>query len=141
MFNLDILAAGKIKNGPLNDLCLQYQKRIRWPLSLIEIEGHNQKEEEQKFLQRIKPESYIIALDERGKTFRSIDFSKKIEQEERIQFIIGGADGLTRPIRQKSNLILSFGEQTWPHMLARVMLLEQIYRAQQILSGHPYHRE
>lgn len=141
MFQIDVLAAGKLKKGPLLELCANYKKRIRWPFSMTEIEGHNQKDEESKFLKKIKPKSFVIALDERGKTFKSTDFSKKIEQEENVQFIIGGADGLTPAVREKSNLILSFGEQTWPHMLARVMLLEQIYRAQQILSGHPYHRE
>ena len=58
-----------------------------------------------------------------------------------MQFVIGGADGLNDEIRNRASILLSFGQQTWPHMLARVMILEQIYRAQQILKNHPYHRE
>ncbi len=141
MFQIDVLAAGKLKKGPLSDLCFNYKKRLLWPFTITEIDGYNQKDEETKFLRKIKPEAFVIALDERGKAFKSREFAEKIEQEENVQFIIGGADGLTPPVREKAHLILSFGEQTWPHMLARVMLLEQIYRAQQILSGHPYHRE
>ena len=85
-------------------------------------------------------------MDEKGKTLSSIEFSKHIEKIQLdstngIQFIIGGADGLDDEIRDQARLIMSFGRQTWPHMMARVMLLEQIYRAQQILAGHPYHRE
>jgi 23S rRNA (pseudouridine1915-N3)-methyltransferase len=85
-------------------------------------------------------------MDERGKSLPSLKFADKIRDlqnqgRSHIQFIIGGADGLGDDIRKRADLLLSFGAQTWPHMLARVMLLEQIYRCQQILSGHPYHRE
>ena len=59
----------------------------------------------------------------------------------RFQFMIGGADGLTPEVRDSAHALLAFGKQTWPHMMARVMLMEQIYRAQQIIQGHPYHRE
>ena len=87
----------------------------------------------------------VIALDERGKTLTSQNFSSLIgryrdETGGTIQFILGGSDGLTDQVRSRSDLMLSFGKQTWPHLLARIMLLEQIYRAQQILAGHPYHR-
>ncbi|MCK5659603.1 MAG: 23S rRNA (pseudouridine(1915)-N(3))-methyltransferase RlmH, partial [Alphaproteobacteria bacterium] len=94
----------------------------------------------------IKP-SFIIALDERGKTLTSPDFSKKISLWQNqapgneITFLIGGADGFDNKIRKKADFLMSFGKQTWPHLLVRVMLLEQIYRAQQILAGHPYHRQ
>jgi len=85
-------------------------------------------------------------MDERGQTIKSVAFAEIFQKQMDIghthfQFIIGGADGLTQEVRERSNLLLSFGAQTWPHMLARIMLLEQIYRAQQILDGHPYHRE
>lgn len=149
---IDIIAAGRLRNGPLFDLKTDYFKRINWNIALHEIDSKYkdspsiQKDEESKILKALKEEAFIVALDERGKSLRSLDFSKKIEDLQirgtpHIQFIIGGADGLTETIRSRANLLLSFGQQTWPHMLARIMLLEQIYRAQQILDGHPYHRE
>ncbi len=152
MIKIDIIAVGRLKNGLLHDLCEEYQKRTRWALSLYEIESkytesaHVQGDEVRKIKERIQDDAFVIVLDERGDGLRSLDFAKTIEKlqnngNDHIQFIIGGADGLTEEIRDRANLLLSFGQQTWPHMLARVMLLEQIYRAQQILAKHPYHRE
>ena len=94
----------------------------------------------------LSPTSIKIALDERGKTLSSRELSGKIqdfqnESASEIQFIIGGANGLSDELRKECNFLLSFGRVTWPHMLARIMLIEQIYRSQQILSGHPYHRD
>jgi 23S rRNA (pseudouridine1915-N3)-methyltransferase len=85
-------------------------------------------------------------MDEHGIGLSSKEFAGKLENlaiqgKSKVQFIIGGADGLPQSVRDRANFILSFGKQTWPHMLARVMLTEQIYRAQQIIAGHPYHRE
>ena len=102
--------------------------------------------EAEKIKKHISEHAFVIVLDEKGNGLRSLDFAKTLENfqhtgETHIQFIIGGADGLTDEIKGRANLLLSFGQQTWPHMLARVMLLEQIYRAQQILNNHPYHRE
>jgi 23S rRNA (pseudouridine1915-N3)-methyltransferase len=82
----------------------------------------------------------------RGKTIPSRTFAQKIDDIQNsgistIQFMIGGADGLSDEIRARAKFLLGFGSQTWPHLLARVMLIEQIYRAQQILAGHPYHRD
>lgn len=88
----------------------------------------------------------VVALDERGKTMGSRDFAGKIGQwQDRgvgdIAFIIGGADGLDETVRQRADLLISFGAMTWPHMLVRPMLAEQLFRADAILSGHPYHRD
>lgn len=152
MLRIDIIAAGRLKKGPLLDLCQEYQKRLKWKVSLHEIESRYtesdnvQADEQRKISEKIDPSAFVIVLDERGNGLRSLDFAKTIENlqntgEGHLQFIIGGADGLTEDVRARANLLLSFGQQTWPHMLARVMLLEQIYRAQQILIGHPYHRE
>lgn len=152
MLKVDIICVSRAKKGAHSDLINDYKKRIRWNLNIIEIESKHtspakaQKEESEKLLQYISPSAYIIALDERGKTYKSLDFAQKIEFQtnagiNHIQFLIGGADGHTQEIRNKSSLLLSFGSQTWPHLLARIMLLEQIYRTQQILAGHPYHRE
>ncbi len=152
MKKIDVIAVGRLKKGSLFELAEEYKTRIRWPLELHEIENkHDDPEraqtfENQKVLEKIKDDAFVIVLDERGGGLRSLDFAQTLDNlknsgERYIQFIIGGADGLTDEVRDRANLLLSFGQQTWPHLLARVMLLEQIYRAQQILAGHPYHRE
>lgn len=131
------------------DLAQEYIPRIKWDLSITEIESKHkdsQTEESAMILEKLDHRAFIIILDERGGGLRSLDFAQTIQNlqdsgETHIQFVIGGAEGLTDSVRDKANLLLSFGQQTWPHMLARVMLFEQIYRCQQILSGHPYHRE
>ncbi len=152
MLYLDIIAAGRLRKGALKELADDYAGRIRWQFNLHEIESkytdpeNQQADEERKILALLNPNAFVIVLDERGQGLRSLDFAHTIEKlqnsgEDHLQFIIGGAEGLTDAVRTKANLLLSFGQQTWPHMLARVMLMEQIYRAQQILAGHPYHRE
>ena len=146
MLRIDIIAAGKLRAGPHLDLWNGYKKRLQWPVTLIEIEGRNAAEEQQKLGEKIAPGAYVFALDEKGKSLRSADFATRLDKlasegSGHVQFIIGGADGLSDALRKKANFLLSFGAQTWPHMLARVMLMEQIYRARQIIAGHPYHRE
>ncbi|MAH06406.1 MAG: 23S rRNA (pseudouridine(1915)-N(3))-methyltransferase RlmH [Pseudomonadota bacterium] len=149
---IEVISCGRLKKGPMKDLIDEYQSRIRWSLTIHEIESryrepdNQQADEERKILDKLDSHAFIVVLDERGNGLKSLDFAKTIENlqntgENHIQFIIGGAEGLTAPVRDKANLLLSFGQQTWPHMLARVLLLEQIYRAQQIIAGHPYHRE
>ncbi len=152
MLRIDIVAAGRLKKGPLFELFEDYKKRLKWRLSVFEVESKHkdpkaiQADEEKQFLKHMNDQAFVIVLDERGDGLKSLDFAKTLENFQNqsvsyFQFIIGGADGLTDEVRARANLLLSFGQQTWPHMLARVMLLEQIYRAQQILTGHPYHRE
>lgn len=151
MLKFDVIAVGRLRNGPFFELYQEYAKRIKSSLSLYEIEvkvkSHDASEAEgDKIKKHIAENAFVIVMDEKGNGLRSLDFAKTLENlqhtgENHIQFIIGGADGLTDEIRGRANLLLSFGQQTWPHMLARVMLLEQIYRAQQISSNHPYHRE
>ncbi len=152
MLKIDIICVARIKKGPYLELIENYTKRLKWDLTIHEVESKQtnakkcQSEEAEKILKHISPSAIIVALDERGDGLKSLDFAKTIQNftnngESHIQFIIGGADGLTDEIRDKASFLLSFGQQTWPHLLARVMLLEQIYRAQQILAGHPYHRE
>ena len=88
--------------------------------------------------------AFLIALDERGKSFASAEFAKlladKRDAARDVAFIIGGPDGLAPSLRDAANWSTAFGRQTWPHMLVRAMLAEQIYRAFAILAGHPYHR-
>lgn len=149
---IDIIAIGQLRKGPMFDAMGEYQKRITWPVNFIIHESKQrdervkQREEHEKLLGSLNNSAFIIAMDEKGKSLPSSAFANKVKElqnqgQSHIQFVIGGADGLSDEIRQRANLLLSFGAQTWPHMLARVMLLEQVYRCQQILAGHPYHRE
>lgn len=123
-----------------------YARQIHAKINLIELEGRNTKAEQEKILSKIDPAATVIVMDERGKTLSSREFAKELNDlqvggHSHLQFIIGGADGLNDDIRKKARLLLSFGRATWPHILLRVMLIEQIYRAFQILAGHPYHRD
>lgn len=156
---LRILAVGRARSGPEADLIAEYQKRLRWPLAIEEVEekrplsGAELKAREGAVLQAAleraaksggKP--ILVALDERGKTMGSRDFAARLKAWEEqgaseIVFLLGGADGLAPEIRSQAAFVLSLGQMTWPHLLARAMLVEQIYRAQQILGGHPYHRD
>lgn len=139
--NIDIICVSRMKASPHLDLIQDYQKRMRWNVTIHEIDP--KKDNEGSFLKLLKSSSIIVAMDERGQNLKSIALAKKIEdfQSNHFQFLIGGADGLPQAVRDKAHFSLSFGKLTWPHMIARVMLLEQLYRAQQILAGHPYHRE
>lgn len=146
-FNIELIAVGKLKkNSPFYDLFEDYTGRLKGSFNLIEVEGHNRADEIKKINEKLFAPSPLIALDERGVSLPSIQFAKKLEELQinrpgKIQFVIGGADGLDNNIRKKANLILNLGTMTWPHMMVRVMIAEQIYRAQQILVNHPYHRE
>lgn len=145
MASIEFISVGKLKNDPLLDVFEDYKKRLTWKFTLYELEGKTQPEQLLKISEKINPNAALIVMDERGKSLSSRDFAAKIEQwqiaRNVIQFVIGGADGLSDEIRKKATMLLSLGAQTWPHMLARVMLMEQVYRAQQIIAGHPYHRD
>ncbi len=152
MFKIDIISIARVKKGAYYELIENYKKRIKWNITIYELESKHtdakksQKDEEDKILKHLTDKAVIIALDERGDGLKSLDFANTLENfknngDNYIQFIIGGADGLTDNVRDRADILLSFGQQTWPHLLARVMLLEQIYRSQQIIAGHPYHRE
>ena len=146
MLRIEILAAARLKKGAFADLRDEYLKRMAWPVSITEIEGRNAEDEQAKLLEKIRPGAALIALDEKGKVFTSRDFAGKLSDlstqgQTDVQFLIGGADGLNDEIRKRARFLLAFGPQTWPHMMVRVMLLEQRYRAQQIIAGHPYHRD
>lgn len=145
-----IIAVGRQKSSPTQELCDEYLKRMKWNVSIREIDtpkGSSSLQESPLILKQVPKSDFIVALDERGETFGSPEFAQKLGKWQNqapaneITFIIGGADGLAPEIRKKAKFLMSFGKQTWPHMLVRVMLLEQVYRAQQILAGHPYHRQ
>lgn len=145
--SLEIIAVGKLKpNSPFHDPFNEYERRLQGKINIIELEGHSQAEELQKITAKIDPAAAVVVMDETGKSMPSVQFAKKLEdlhqsKSGKVQFIIGGADGLNDEIRQKADLVICFGVQTWPHLMVRVMLIEQLYRAQQILANHPYHRE
>ena len=145
-----IIAVGRQKSSPTLDLCEEYLKRMNWAVSVKEIDapkGSTAAQEAPLILKQLEKPAFIVALDERGDTLTSPEFAKKIGTWQNqapgneITFLIGGADGFDNEVRKKAKFLMSFGKQTWPHMLVRVMLLEQVYRAQQILAGHPYHRQ
>lgn len=152
MVKIDLIAVGKVKKGPWFDLQEDYLKRLKWSLRLFEIESKytdpkaQQDHEQRLILEKLDEDSFVIVLDERGDGLRSLDFAQTLEKIQssgvgKFSFLIGGAEGFTEEVRNRANLLLSFGQQTWPHIMVRVMLLEQIYRAQQIAAGHPYHRQ
>jgi 23S rRNA (pseudouridine1915-N3)-methyltransferase len=146
-----ILAIGKAR-GVEAEWCAEYLKRLGASVTVQEFAAskalppaETQRAEAQLLLKAIPPKSFVVLLDERGKDMSSRDFAAKLatwqEQATDLVFIIGGADGHTDELRARANFMLGFGRLTWPHRLVRVMLLEQIYRARQIIAGHPYHRD
>lgn len=137
---LHIIARGKIGRSPEADLTERYLKRIAWPVKLTELPERGGKMPEPA------PTSVTILLDERGKAMPSLELAKLLEKwrdggKREARFMIGGADGHSDEERSGADLMLSFGPATWPHLLARAMLAEQLFRATSILANHPYHRE
>jgi 23S rRNA (pseudouridine1915-N3)-methyltransferase len=137
---LHIVARGRIGRGPEADLVARYVQRINWPLTITELPETGRKVPEPA------TPAKIIALDEGGKTMGSTDFAKLLASwrdngVREARFLIGAADGLTPEERASADLIWSFGAMTWPHLMVRAMLAEQLYRAVTIIAGHPYHRE
>jgi 23S rRNA (pseudouridine1915-N3)-methyltransferase len=137
---LHIIARGKIGRSPEAELTDRYLKRISWPTKVTELpdKGGNAPE--------AASNAVTIVLDERGAALSSMDFARKLEGwrdtgRREARFLIGAADGHDEAQRDNADLLLSFGPATWPHMLARAMLAEQLFRATSILAGHPYHRE
>lgn len=137
---LHIVARGRIGRGPEAELVARYAKRIVWPLVITELP-----ETGGKIAELITP-ARIIALDETGDQLSSTLFAKLLEgwRDEgvrEVRFLIGAADGLTPSERATADRMISFGAATWPHLMVRALLAEQLYRATTIIAGHPYHRE
>ncbi len=147
-----IVAVGRARPGPMRDLFDDYAKRLKPPLELREVEerrplkGRELKSREGALLLDALPkDAHVVALDGDGKPLSSEDLAKRLGnwRDDGIRnaaFVIGGADGLDKSVLDRADFTLSLGAQTWPHMLVRVMLAEQLYRADSILAGHPYHR-
>ena len=147
-----LVAVGRSRNGPERDLYRHYAARLKWPMTLKEVvvkerlPPESLKAREGELLLAALPEdAAAIALDESGALLDSAGLARRLGQwRDRgtgsVAFLIGGADGLDETVRQRADLVLSLGRVTWPHLLVRGLLAEQLYRAQQILAGHPYHR-
>jgi len=143
---ITIIAVGKMKDAAQRALYDDYAARMAPAPTLIELTQSDKNKEAKDILAKLDKDAFVVILDERGKELGSTQFADVMQiamnnGKSHLQAVIGGADGLTDEIRQRADLILAFGRLTWPHMLARIMLLEQLYRAKQILAGHPYHRE
>ncbi len=137
---LHIVARGKIGRCPEADLIARYAKRLAWPFQITELPDKGGTPP------ALPAQSVIIALDETGQQLGSTELARRLEGwrdtgTRECRFLIGAADGLTPEERDGATLLLSFGKATWPHMLVRAMLTEQLYRATSIIAGHPYHRE
>lgn len=146
MPKIDIIAAGKMRDKNQLALIQDYGKRMAWDFNIIEVPDKNPDDIDAKIIDKIVKQAFVIALDERGKSISSRKLASKLDSlfldgQNHIQFLIGGANGFGESIHKNTNFCLSFGVQTWPHMMVRIMLLEQLYRAQQIIAGHPYHRD
>lgn len=145
---ITLLAVGTLKNAPLKDAFAEYRRRLsNWQLDVVEVPTGTKETENAELLAKIeKLGGDVIALDERGENLNTRALADRFQTRmnegvSRTVIVIGGADGLSDAIRQRARFCLSFGALTWPHQMVRVMLAEQMYRCQQILSGHPYHRD
>lgn len=137
---LHIVARGKIGRSPEADLVQRYVKRIGWPTKITELPDRGGKTPD------IDPNGVIVALDERGQALSSMELARRLEAwrdhgKREARFLIGAADGHDEDDRDRADVLLSFGPATWPHLLVRAMLAEQLFRATSILANHPYHRE
>ena len=137
---IHIVARGKIGRGAEAELFDRYLKRLPWPARVTELPDRG------GAMPALRSGEIMIALDETGDELKSIAFADRLATwrdvgARELRFVIGGADGLDPGTRDSADFVLSFGKATWPHLLARAMLAEQIWRAASILAGHPYHRE
>jgi 23S rRNA (pseudouridine1915-N3)-methyltransferase len=145
-----VIAVGRSRDGPEAELFARYSARIRPTLALTEIaDGKGapaeiKRREGEALLAALPAHAFTIALDLDGELLDSESFAARLEGwltlSRPIRFLIGGAEGLDRGGLLRADFVLSLGRMTWPHLLARAMLAEQIYRARSIAAGHPYHR-
>jgi 23S rRNA (pseudouridine1915-N3)-methyltransferase len=155
-----IAAVGRLKQGPERELAERFRKRAAatgrsvglHDIDIIEIRESRADNAERRMLEEsiaianVIPEGAVsVILDERGENLSSASFAGHLqgwraEDRPAVVFILGAADGIAAGLREKAKMAIAFGAATWPHQFVRIMLLEQIYRAVTILSGHPYHR-
>jgi 23S rRNA (pseudouridine1915-N3)-methyltransferase len=144
-----ITAIGKLRKGPEQQIFDNYVKRLPWTVTVrdfAEPSGQDrQAREGERLLKAVPAGARIVALDERGAALDSMGFAERLRGWRDggvgdLAFLIGGADGHGPKVRERADVLLSLGPMTWPHLLVRAMLAEQLYRASSILAGHPYHR-
>jgi 23S rRNA (pseudouridine1915-N3)-methyltransferase len=137
---LHIVARGRIGRSPEAELVERYLKRVSWPAQVTELPESGGR------VPAPTDRSVTVLLDEKGEALGSQDLARRLERwrdegRREARFLIGGADGFSDEDRASADMLLSFGRATWPHLLARAMLAEQLWRATSILANHPYHRE
>ena len=137
---LHIVARGRIGRGPEAELAARYLRRISWPTRVTELSDTGGRSP------AIEAQARRVLLDEKGEALTSMRFAEQLgrwrdDGVREVRFELGAADGFTDADRGGADLLLSFGRATWPHLLARAMLAEQLFRATSILANHPYHRE
>lgn len=153
---ISIVAVGKIKEKSLSQLIEEYKKRIGAysKIEIIEVSDEpndrlsDEKVKEiegQRIIKQLKKDSYVILLSLKGKQMDSINFSREIEKintynSSHITFVIGGSVGVSEQVEQRADLLLKLSEMTFPHNIARLLILEQIYRAYKILNNETYHK-
>ncbi|HYM71579.1 MAG TPA: 23S rRNA (pseudouridine(1915)-N(3))-methyltransferase RlmH [Stellaceae bacterium] len=148
-----ILAIGRQRRGPLGELQAAYAKRLVPSVAIVELEEKRKlppaalkAREAELILAALPAGARLVALDEHGAVWSSRELADRFAQWRdqgvgTLAFAIGGAEGLGAAVIERAEAVLSLGAMTWPHLLVRSLLLEQLYRAQQILAGHPYHRD
>lgn len=153
MIRVSIIAIGRFGKSPERTLFDAYMKRLSWSCDLIELEDRKggsdaERNARENMLLRDRAEGLdaLIALDEAGKALSSREFAGRLQGfadsgRRKVGLLIGGAGGLDDATRGMADVTLSLGRMTWPHLLVRALLAEQLYRASAILSGHPYHRD
>ena len=137
---LHIVARGRIGRSPEAELVERYLKRVGWPTRVTELPDTGGR------MPPAEPATRIVLLDEKGENLPSRTLAERLgrwrdDGIRETRFLIGAADGFDDAQREQADMLLSFGKATWPHMMARAMLAEQLWRASSILANHPYHRE
>lgn len=152
---IDVAVVGRLRNGPESAMVQDYLDRFAKagrslglpPVAITEVEdkrGGGMAAEAELLMRAIPPGAALVVLDERGEQPTSVEFARRLadwrDQARDLCLVIGGADGLDPALRARADWQISLGRMVWPHMLVRVMLAEQLYRAATILAGSPYHR-
>ncbi|MBN66012.1 MAG: 23S rRNA (pseudouridine(1915)-N(3))-methyltransferase RlmH [Rickettsiales bacterium] len=149
---ITLAAVGKMRQCPEQDLLNKYISMLPWAITIKEIDSkktdivQRKADEADKLLAATADAHIRIALDEHGKTWKSREFASHFQQWQdegirHVAFLIGGQDGLDKRALEAARLSIAFGKLTWPHMLMRPLLAEQLYRSYSILTNHPYHRD
>ncbi|MFQ6538389.1 MULTISPECIES: 23S rRNA (pseudouridine(1915)-N(3))-methyltransferase RlmH [Aphanothece] len=137
-----IIAVGRVRKGWVREGVALYCQRLPG-LTIVELRDSDPRREAQAIRGELRSDEQLVTLSEEGRTFRSMELAEQLRQcgSDRLAFVIGGADGLDPALRAQARWQLSLSALTFPHELARLLLVEQLYRVQTILQGGPYHRE